>query len=332
VIFVLFDGCEILDFAGPMQVFHQANGYGGAYESKQCGITRTIRTAQGLEVTELEPLGEIRNTDMVLVPGYSVLTASPPRPVAEWLHAAHTRGAQVCSVCTGAFALGEAGLLTGRQCTTHWMFTTELHRRHPDAKVVDERLFVEDGRIATSAGIASGIDLALALIERDVGPLATAAVAREMVVYLRRDTYHSQQSVYLDYRTHMHTGVHLVQDWLLGHPADRAVLPELASMAHMSVRTLTRTFREATGISIHNYRSRVRLEYARTLMSDPNLTIEAIATRCGFVNGRQFRRLWGQAFGAPPSQARPIPPRAPNLSPWRVATAVSQSSLEGGSR
>ena len=307
VIFVLFDECEILDFAGPMQAFHQATVHGGAYEFHQCALAPTIRTAQGLEVAGLDPLGEVSRADVVLVPGYSVRTVKLPRAAADWLRAAHARGAQVCSVCTGAFALGEAGLLDGRQCTTHWKLITELQARYPAARVLGERLFVEDGRVITSAGIASGIDLALAMIERDLGPLVAAMVARELVVYLRRDAYHRQQSVYLDYRTHLNVGVHAVQDWVLAHPSERARLPELASIAHMSVRNLTRAFRESTGISIHEFRTHVRLEQARTLMHDPDLTIEAIAARCGFVGGRQLRRLWRQAFGAPPSRTRSTP-------------------------
>jgi transcriptional regulator GlxA family with amidase domain len=308
VIFVLFDECEILDLAGPMQAFDQAAAHGAAYELQQYAMTPTIRTAQGIEVAGLDPLGEVCHSDVVLVPGYSVRTVSLPRAAVDWLYAAHARGALVCSVCTGAFALGEAGLLDGRQCTTHWKLTAELQARYPTARVLDERLFVEDRRVMTSAGIASGIDLALALIERDLGPLVAGMVARDLVVYLRRDAYHRQQSVYLDYRTHLNVGVHTVQDWVVAHPSERTRLPELASIAHMSVRNLTRAFRESTGISIHEFRTHMRLELAKTLMHDPDLTIEAIATRCGFVDSRQLRRLWRQAFGAPPSRTRSTPP------------------------
>ena len=163
---------------------------------------------------------------------------------------------------------------------------------------------MEDGRIVTSAGIAAGIDMALALIERDHGPLVAAKVAREMVVYLRRDAHHQQQSVYLDYRTHSHPGVHSVQDWLTSHPSKKARIEELAKMAHMSPRNLTRAFREVTGVSIQTYRTRLRLEHARTLMSSPDLTLEAIAGECGFADARQFRRVWRKAYHVAPSLAR----------------------------
>jgi transcriptional regulator GlxA family with amidase domain len=323
VIFALFDECETLDFAGPLQAFDQASAHGGAYELHLCALSPTIRTAQGLEVAGLGPLGEVGPEDMVVVPGYSIGSLSLPRAAADWLRAAHARGAQMCSVCTGAFALGEAGLLDGRQCTTHWKLTAELQRRYPTAMVISERLFVEDGRIVTSAGIASGIDLALALIERDLGPFVAAMVARELVVYLRRDASHRQQSIYLDYRTHLNPNVHAVQDWILAHPSERAHLPALASIAHMSVRNLTRAFRESTGISIHEFRTRVRLEQAQTLMHDPDLTIEAIAARCGYAGGRQLRRLWRQAYGAPPSEARPTPISASTSANVRIKATGS---------
>ena len=131
--------------------------------------------------------------------------------------------------------------------------------------MLTDRLFVTDGDVTTSAGIASGIDMALALIEQADGPLVAAEVAREMVVYLRRDGAQEQQSVYLDFRTHLHPGVHRVQDWIVRNPSQRPKLDELADMAGMSPRNLTRMFRRATGISVHEFSTRVRVERARSL-------------------------------------------------------------------
>jgi transcriptional regulator GlxA family with amidase domain len=165
-------------------------------------------------------------------------------------------------------------------------------------------LFVHDRGITTSAGIASGIDMALDLIEQHHGPRMAAAVAREMVVYLRRDGHQRQESVYLDHRTHLHPGIHAVQDWFVANPSKAARLPELAALAHMSPRNLTRTFRQATGISIHEYRTRLRLEQVRSLLNNPELTLEAIAERCGFAGARQLRRVWKAAFGTAPASAR----------------------------
>ena len=200
-------------------------------------------------------------------------------------------GARVCSVCTGAFLLGEAGLLRGRRCTTHWRRVQELQQRYPSAKVLGDRLYVEDDGIITSAGIAAGIDMTLWLLERDYGPVLAAEVAREMVVYLRRDGNQPQESVYLDYQSHLHPGIHQVQHYLAREPGSTASLAELAQRFGMSERNLSRAFRTATGVSVHEYRTRVRLEHARALLPNTTLTMEAIAARCGFSDARQLRRL-----------------------------------------
>jgi transcriptional regulator GlxA family with amidase domain len=214
-------------------------------------------------------------------------------------------GAEICSVCTGTFVLGEAGVLDGRRCTTHWKRVRELQRRFPRATVVGDRLFVEDGPVTSSAGIASGIDMALALLARDGGPVLASSVAREMVVYLRRDGSHAQESVYLDYQTHLSPGVHVVQQHLVAHPESSERLGELARMAGMSERSLTRAFRLATGISVHAYRERLRLERARDLMRNPTMTMDAIASACGYADARQLRRLWVARRGTSP-RARPV--------------------------
>ena len=305
VIFALVPEVEVLDLAGPVQAFHEAKLCGGAYEVHACAVEPRLRMDQGLWLSDLEPLPEVGADDLILVPGARLAAMGPTAPVLlAWLREAHRRGARLGSICTGAFLLGEAGFLDGRQCTTHWSRVEELQRRFPRARVLTNRLFVEDGPVITSAGIASGIDMALAIIERDFGPLVAAAAAREMVVYIRRDGGQRQHSVYLDHRTHLHPGIHRVQDWLIAHPDERATLDDLAGLAGLSPRHLTRVFRQATGVSIQEYRTRLRLERARALLGDPGLTLEAVATRCGFESARQLRRIWKEAFGEPPSAAR----------------------------
>ena len=138
----------------------------------------------------------------------------------------------------------------------------------------------------------------------DSGALLAARVAREMVVYLRRDAGHPQESVYLDHRTHLDPGVHKVQDFLCAHPSGRSNLAALARIAGSSPRSLTRAFRSLTGISVQKYRTRLRLERARALLSNPTLTLEAIASECGFADARQLRRLWSRAHDAPLSHSR----------------------------
>jgi transcriptional regulator GlxA family with amidase domain len=178
---------HLLDLAGPVQTFYEANAFGADYRIVHCGATPRVLSAQGLALADLAPLPDPDPGDLVLVPGIDSATLDRLGHLpSAWLREAVDCGARVASICSGAFLLGHAGLLEGRACTTHWKLCDRLQERHPGARVLDNRLFVEDGPVLTSAGESSGIDLALALLERDHGPLLVAHVAREMVVYLRR--------------------------------------------------------------------------------------------------------------------------------------------------
>lgn len=305
-LFVYFPGCEVLDFAGPLQAVHELNALAGEpYRVLHCSTRETAKAAQGLMLAQLEPLPEPSADDCIFIPGFPVNRAgSAPRGLNRWLRHAHAEGARIFAVCTGSFVLAQAGLLEGHRCTTHWKRTAELQRRFPGVMVLTGRLFVADGRITTSAGISSGIDMALDFIEREHGPLAAAAVAREMVVYIRRDGSQRQESIYVDYRTHIDPSVHAVQDWLIANPERHATLQDLASIAKTSTRSLTRTFLKATGISIGAYRRRLRLEHAKRLMHNPELSIECIAERTGFSDARQLRRLWHAEYGKSPRAER----------------------------
>ena len=306
MIFALFDGCEVLDFTGPLQAFHEANAHGAQYAVKLCGIKDRIVSAQGATFAELAPLPEAGAGTLVVVPGFLPSATRIPRALVRWLQMTAKRGAEIASVCTGSFVLGDAGLLDGVRCTTHWRRIAELRNRFPRADVAADCLFVVDGPIISSAGITAGIDMALHLIERDYGPQLAAKVAREMVVYMRRNGNESQQSVFTDCRTHLNARVHDVQDYLLANPAKKITLPQLARIAGMSSRNLTRTFREATGMSLGQFRTKVRLELARTLLEETTLPLEAIAGRCGFSDARQLRRSWSSFFRYPPSRVRKL--------------------------
>lgn len=297
VVVLLFDECELLDFAGPAQVFFEANARGASYEVVYTALTDEVHTAQGLRVAAVTPLVVPLASDWVIVPGCS-FDRRPRQPaITEWLQDAAKAGALVCSVCTGAFLLGDAGLLDGRRATTHWRRLPELKQEFPNASVVGDRLFVRDGEVVTSAGIAAGIDMALGLIEVADGPVIASEVAREMVVYLRRDAAHHQDSVYLDYQTHLSPDIHRLQQWLIANPGSTDSLEELALRANVSPRHLTRVFRKATGITIHEFRTRLRVELAHLLVRNPMATTDSIATACGFQDPRQLRRLYRKQFG-----------------------------------
>lgn len=310
VLVLLLPDVHLLDLAGPAQVFHSANEQGATYALSFCAAHPQVRSAQGLAFTALAPLPPTQPGDLILVPGVQIgavdhLPTLLTPDARDWLQASAAQGVEVAAVCAGALALGEAGLLSGRRCTTHWSLTPLLQRRHPSARVLDNVLFMQDQGVTTSAGIASGIDLALSLVEQHHGPLLTARVARDLVVYLRRNGEHAQSSIYLEYRTHLHAGVHRVQDWLLAHPAQRATLSDLAGVAGLSERHLARSFKAATGLTVLDYQHRLRLELARDLLQDPRLTLDAMAARSGFGDARALRRVWQGRFGVPPSEHRP---------------------------
>jgi transcriptional regulator GlxA family with amidase domain len=287
-----------------LQAFHEANNCGGRYAITIAATSPQMDTAQRLTLSHLAALPAAKAGDLIIVPGYDMRPTSPPAQLSKWLRLSAVSGAQICSVCTGAFALGEAGLLDHRTCTTHWKLVDTLQESFPSANVARDRLFVSDGPITTSAGVASGIDMALWLIEQRHGPMFAAQVAKELVIYIRRDGSQTQQSVYLDYRTHVNSGIHRVQDHIVSNVRDGISLPGLAQIARMSPRTMTRAFRLATGLSIAEFRQKVRLEAARIMLNDPDVTLQTVAERAGFNSARHFRRAWKQVFGITPSMTK----------------------------
>ncbi|HEX3385540.1 MAG TPA: DJ-1/PfpI family protein [Mucilaginibacter sp.] len=289
---------HILDLTGPVQVFYEASDYGAAYDLRYIAAEDDLVSAAGL------PFGRIghyaaaapQSGDFLFIPGADIdylrsKKFKGDKKLFDWLRALPEKGVSLCSVCTGAFFLAEAGLLNGRKCTTHWKRSPELKRVYPKALVEENILFVHSDHIYTSAGITSGIDLSLSIIEDHYGPLFTHKVARELVVYYRRSDSHSQESVYLDCRNHLNMGVHAVQDWLIENLHQKFTIESLASIAHMSPRNLTRTFRKATEMSIIEYVKRLRLEKAEALGGNPGLSADSIAAKVGYSNARQLRRI-----------------------------------------
>lgn len=294
-----------LDLSGPVQVFHEAGGFSAGYRLRYVGMMGMVRTAQGMTLANLEEPFAVSENDLLLVPGVESATLDRPAPIPiDWIRKAHEAGATVGSICTGAFALARAGLLDGRECTTHWKVVDKLRSEFPQARVLENRLFVRDGRVVTSAGVASGIDMALALVEDHYGAAVAARVAREMVIYLRRDGTSRQSSIYLEHRAHMHPGVHRVQDWLVAHADGSPTIADLSRMAGMSPRNLTRVFRAATGVTLKTYMTRLRLERAASLLRASDLSVEGIASEVGFRDARQLRRLFRCRLGTNPSEWR----------------------------
>ncbi|UHG94629.1 GlxA family transcriptional regulator [Spirosoma oryzicola] len=301
VIFVVPPQVHVLDLTGPVQVFYEAVEYGAPYQLRYCSFQHQLVSSAGLLMGPVQPFTQLQlqPDDLLFIPGMEMEYIRSTALKAEHgfltrIREQHRKGVIICSVCTGAFLVAQAGLLDGRKCTTHWKRLAELQTTYPRVITQPDRLFVQDSGVYTSAGVTAGIDMALAILEERQGPLFVSKIARELVVYLRRGPHHSQKSVYLDYRNHMNVAVHQVQDWLITHLQTRITLDELAQVVGMSTRNLTRAFRKETGISIHDYTTLLRLERARTLRHNPGMTMEAIAQQCGFQNARQLRRIWQQ--------------------------------------
>lgn len=310
VVVLVLPGVQLLDLAGPVQVFDTAARlFGSPYRLLFCSASEELRSAQGLHLARLEPLPAIDGNTLILVPGTGVSPSSSrallDEPTKHWLQKSYEAGAQIASICSGTAALGEAGLLHRRQCTTHWEFVSDLQSCYPTAQVLEGVLYVHDRGVTTSAGVTSGIDMALWLLEQDCGPRLAADVARQLVVYLRRSGLEQQVSVYLQYRAHLDPSVHQVQDWLAEHVSEPVSLSDLAGVGQTSVRSLSRAFKTATGITPGEYLRLLRLEVAEHLVRDSRLSLETIAVKSGFGDARQFRRLWQKQYGTPPSASRP---------------------------
>ena len=287
VVFLLVPGLHLLDLAGPAQVFGTA-GYDLRYVAEQ----EDVRSAQGVT---LRASLDWPDAGLIVVPGWRAhpgLAGTGPLSAAtlDRLRAHHARGGTVASVCAGADALGRAGLLDGRRCTTHHELQDELARRYPRATVVRDVLYTVDGRVVTSAGIASGIDLSLHLIAVAHGPATAARVARAMVVYARRNGDEQQHSAMLRHRAHLSDAVHRAQDVIDARFTERLPLATLAASTGVSARTLTRLFRAATGLTPLRYQQELRLERATHLIAHGS-TVEAAAHATGFADPRMLRRL-----------------------------------------
>jgi transcriptional regulator GlxA family with amidase domain len=296
--FIIPPTVELLDLAGPVQVFTEAKFYG--FESDLAFYTfqdAPISTA-GLGFGKLTPYSNARlkEGDFVFVPGmdYDYVSSIPfkaERKFFQWLKDCSERGITVCSICNGAFALGYAGLLNNTECTTHWRRVADLQKLFPQARVLADILYVKSNDVYTSAGISAGIDLALAILEDLKGALFTHKVARGLVVYHRRSGKHKQQSIYLDYRNHINPQVHEVQDFLIDNLSKENSIESLADMVGMSARNLSRVFKEKTGSTVLEYLTLLRKEFAQTMMNNPEYTLEYIASRCGFKTARQLQRI-----------------------------------------
>ncbi|MFF7486371.1 GlxA family transcriptional regulator [Streptomyces luteogriseus] len=305
VLAVLFDGLQSLDVSGPLEVFAGADQLSpGAYRIRTASLDGApVRTTSGLTLVPDESLTGAQDPDILLVPGGPGSLRPDPRLV-DWVRERGPRAARLVSVCTGAAVLAGAGLLDGRRATTHWAYCDRLAREYPAVEIDPDPVYVRDGHISTSAGVTAGIDLALALVEEDLGRDAALTIARHLVVFLRRPGNQAQFSAQLAAQTARREPLRDVQRWITDHPDADLGVEALADRARLSPRHFARAFRAETGMTPGRYVDRVRLEHARRLLEDTAGGVEEIARASGYGTPEAMRRAFVRALGTPPAEYR----------------------------
>nr|WBO81538.1 GlxA family transcriptional regulator [Streptomyces sp. SBE_14.2] len=305
VLLVLFDGVQSLDVTGPLEVFAGAElRVPGSYGISTASLDGApVRTSSGLTLVPDTSLAAAPAPHTLLVPGGQG-TRSPAPALTDWLRAHGPHIPRLVSVCTGAILLAEAGLLDGRRVTTHWAYCDKLARDHPAVRVDPDPIYVRDGPVATSAGVTAGIDLALALVEEDLGRETALTIARHLVVFLRRPGNQAQFSAQLEAQTARREPLRDIQQWITEHPAADLGVETLAARAGLSPRHFARAFRAETGTTPGRYVDRVRLEHARRLLEDTTSGIEEVARASGYGTPEAMRRAFLRTLGTAPTEYR----------------------------
>lgn len=263
----------------------------------------TVRTNSGFQIVPTADLTALASADLVAVPAHPIGTRMP-EAVLDALRTAYAAGAYVLSVCSGAFLLGEAGLLDGRRCTTHWLYAAELARRFPLAQVAPNSLYVEDDRLITSAGTAAGIDACLHLVRKVHGSAVATALARRMVVPPHRDGGQDQYVEVPLPRDATAATLEPLLEWLVRHLDEPITVDDLAARTHMAPRTFARRFRAEVGTTPHDWLTSQRVLLARRLLEDTDLAIDSIASHAGFGDAATLRHHFARRLGATPQRYR----------------------------
>jgi transcriptional regulator GlxA family with amidase domain len=306
-----YPAVQLLDVTGPIQVFASANdhlaGAGGPRPYllrvvSQGGEGVTASAGVALAAGQLTQRGEALDT-LLVAGGEGAEAAAENAVLVNWVRERATQARRIASVCTGAFLLAAAGVLDGRRAATHWMYCTRLAQRFPNVHVEPDPIFVRDGPVWTSAGVTAGIDLALALVEEDLGRSVALAVARYLVVFLKRPGGQAQFSAALALQA-AEDKFGALHDWINGHLADDLSLSVLADQAGMSARSFSRHYAEASGLTPARAIERLRVEAARRLLSDSRLPVKRIAQRCGFGSQETMRRSFLRLLAVSPQDFR----------------------------
>jgi len=314
IVIIAPPNASILDIAGPLEVFSKATDYINTYIQNTeetytlhvLSITssKIIKTSSGLPIICEGTVKSIDyEVDTVLVAG------NAPEDIViqetlNWLSEHANTIRRVGSICAGAFILAKAGILNGKRATTHWRVCEKLAKCYPEVKVESDPIFVKDGNVYTSAGISTGMDLALAMVEEDYGRDIALAVARQLVLYLKRPGNQSQFSIMLTHQKVDYQPIRDIQDWIIEHLDEDLTVEILAEKASMSPRNFARVFIRESGITPAKYIEKLRLETARRRLEETKLTLDEISNECGVGNADALRRLFLRHMKTTPSDYR----------------------------
>lgn len=306
VAILTFARCQVLDVTGPAMVFEAGNDALGAPHYKihilsaEGGVVQTSSAVAIMtkSLRELRP----KSVDTLLIAGgdeagVQALTAHPA--LREWVLKATTSARRYGSICTGAFALADLGLLQGKRVATHWSACGELARRWPEVTVDESALYVNDGPLWTSAGVTTGIDMSLEMVAADLGEAVAHVIAKRLVLYSRRPGYQSQFSPLLDAQSHADAPFSALIHWMREHLDQRLDVPALAAKAAMTERTFLRKFSASTGQTPAHFVETLRLDQARHLLAT-SMSLKAIAARTGYSTGAQLSKAFARRFGMAP--------------------------------
>lgn len=310
VAIVIHDGVQALDVAGPLDVFAEASGFlrdGEGYDIIVVGDgVRPMRASNRMTITPDMDFAEAEVAfDTVLVAGGPEMPRRAEDPaMSRWLCDWGSKAGRYGSICTGAFAVGQAGLLDGHLATTHWQEAARLAAMFPRARVEPDRIYLHDGPLVTSAGVTAGIDLALALVAQDHGAGIALSCAKRLVVAAQRQGGQSQFSPFLLPPAAPDTPLGLVQRHVMENPAQALPVERLAEIAGVSTRSLARLFTTELGVTPHEFVENLRIDHARNLLEASDLALKAVAYDCGFGSAEQMRLVFQRRLGLTPTRYR----------------------------
>jgi transcriptional regulator GlxA family with amidase domain len=310
VAIVVFDGVQALDVAGPMDVFAEANNLLAPEQQYQVTLVGMhpggVRCANGLELkVETDYLSYHDQPDLLLVAGGPKLPEMRPAPsFLQWLSAKAAGSRRFGSVCNGAFPLGHAGLLNGKNVTAHWHHVDRLAAQFPRARVRPDKIFVRDGSLFTCAGVTAGVDLCLALVTEDWGHDMALRIAKQLIVYIRRDGGQSQYSPYLAVGPKEETIVAKVLRYVTDHISEQLSIEQLADAVAVSRRTFSRMFAKDASMTPSAFVEQIRVDFSRKLLEETDLPLKTVAFRCGFHSANHMRVIFARRLDTTPREYR----------------------------